>query len=86
MEPIVDHADLIDKLGGNTVVAAEIEGCTRGRISQWKIGNRIPPEYWRDIIRIAAERGHPEITTDWLTDTLRPRQMPGERTDEVAAA
>jgi hypothetical protein len=86
MEPITDHADLIDKLGGNTAVAEQIEGCTAGRVGQWKIGNRIPPEYWPEIIRIADAKGRREITSDWLMTNLRPRQMPGEKANEAAAA
>jgi hypothetical protein len=84
MEPITDHADLIEKLGGQTELASLIEGCTPGRIGQWKIGKRIPPEYWRDIVTIAAAKGHPEITVDWLTDNLRPRKIPGEAATAVA--
>jgi hypothetical protein len=78
MEPIDDHKALIDALGGNKAVSDEIDGCTPVRVGQWKLGNRIPPEYWPDFIRISEAKGFTNITSDWLMNTLRPRAMPGE--------
>ena len=37
-------------------------------ISAWKQRGSIPPAYWREIIRAARRRGHPEITADVLVD------------------
>jgi hypothetical protein len=37
-------------------------------ISAWKQRDSIPATYWRDIIRAARKRGHPEITADLLVD------------------
>src|SRR3954469_23435268 len=37
-------------------------------LSAWKQRGSIPPAYWRDIIRAARRRGHPEITADLLAD------------------
>lgn len=73
MEPITDHRSLIDALGGNTVVASEIADCTPVRVGQWKIGNRIPVEYWPAIIEIAQRKGLADIDSDWLMTTFRPR-------------
>lgn len=87
MEPITDHRSLIDALGGNKAVSDEIEGCLPVRVGQWKIGNRIPPEYWPDIIRIASEKGLSSIDSDWLMNTFKPRAMPSsEASSESAAA
>ncbi|AOR77199.1 hypothetical protein BES08_10895 [Novosphingobium resinovorum] len=68
------HRALIDALGGNTAVANGIEGCTAVRVGQWKIGNRIPVEYWPDIIRMAHAKDLSSISSDWLMNTVRPRQ------------
>jgi hypothetical protein len=37
-------------------------------ISAWKQRGSIPPAYWRDIIRAARQRGHPELTADLLAE------------------
>lgn len=73
MERIEDHRGLIDALGGNKAVSDEIEGCPPVRVGQWKIGNRIPVEYWPDIIRMAEVKELSFITSDWLMMTFRPR-------------
>lgn len=73
MEPST-HRALIDALGGNTAVANGIEGCTPVRVGQWKLGNRIPVEYWPDIIRLAQAKKLRKINSDWLMNTVRPRQ------------
>lgn len=86
MEAIIDHSSLIEALGGNKAVSDEIEGCLPVRVGQWKLGNRIPPEYWSDIIRIAEARGVPEINSDWLMNRLRPRKMPTPAETEADAA
>lgn len=85
METITDHSSLISELGGDTVVAGGLEDCTRGRVQQWRFGNRIPPEYWPGIIRLAEAKGLAFVTSDWLMNTLRPRAMPGERQEASAA-
>ena len=86
METITDHRELLDALGGNKAVSDEIEECTAVRVGQWKLGNRIPPEYWPDIIRIAESKGLDFVTSDWLMNTLRPRQMPRPPEPETEAA
>lgn len=86
MEPIKDHRALIDALGGNKVVSDELGDCTPVRVGQWKLTNRIPPEYWSDIIRIADAKGVPDITSDWLMNAFRPRTMPKSSAAESAAA
>src|SRR5258708_24116512 len=42
-------------------------------ISAWKQRDSIPAAYWRDIIRAARQRGHPEITADLLVDLHAPK-------------
>lgn len=83
MKPITDHRSLIDALGGGAALASKLEGCTAGRVRQWKIGNRIPVEYWPEIIMLAAEADFEGITSDWLMVSIRPREMP---TSQEAAA
>ena len=77
MEPIADHQGLIAKLGGSTVLARKC-GWPLPRVGQWKLNNRIPPEYWAEIITLAANEGLPDITSDWLMVNLPPRK-PSER-------
>lgn len=83
MKSIADHRSLIDALGGNKVLAGNLKDCTPSRVGQWKIGNRIPPEYWTEIITLAEASDLEGIDADWLLATLRPRQMP---TPQDAAA
>ncbi|WP_310530689.1 hypothetical protein [Novosphingobium sp.] len=78
MEPITDHKSLIDGLGGNKIVSEIIPDCTPVRVGQWKIGNRIPVEYWPAVIEGASAKGvldadGQSITSDWLMNTVRPR-------------
>ena len=73
MEPITDHRALIDALGGNKVVSDRLSDCTAVRVGQWKIGNRIPVEYWPGIIEMAEAKGFSIISSDWLMQTNRPR-------------
>ncbi len=73
MQTITDHRGLVDALGGNTAVANALTDCTPVRVGQWKISNRIPPEYWQEIIAAAHSKGLDQITSDWLVATLRPR-------------
>ena len=76
MKSITDHRSLIDALGGNKVLAGNLKDCTPSRVGQWKIGNRIPPEYWPEVIRLAGSAGLDGISADWLVANLRPRLMP----------
>jgi hypothetical protein len=46
-------------------------------ISAWKQRDSIPAAYWRDIIRAARRRGHPEITADLLADLHAPEPSNG---------
>lgn len=79
MKPITDHKSLIDALGGNKVVAGRLTGCTPSRVGQWKIGNRIPVEYWPGVIALAEADQIPGITSDWLMHNIRPREMPSQQ-------
>lgn len=83
MSNITDHRSLIDALGGNKAVAGKLTDCTPGRVGQWKIGNRIPAEYWLEIIALAAEVGVEGIHMTWLATNLPPR---GAKAASEAAA
>lgn len=65
-------ADIFDVMGGTTSMA-RILGVGVSTASEIKRRGRIPAEYWRDIIRAAATRGHGDITAALLTD-LHARQ------------
>lgn len=84
METITDHRSLIDGLGGNKVVADQLTECTPVRVGQWKLGNRIPVEYWPGIIAMAEARNIPDITSDWLMNTVRPRSNSSNSETEAA--
>lgn len=43
-------------------------GVSYPTVSAWKQRGSIPAAYWRDIIRAARRRGHPEITADLLVE------------------
>lgn len=83
MNAVTDHRSLVDALGGNKAVADHLsveigEAVPPVRIGQWKMGNRIPPEYWLALIALAAAKNvradsNEPISTDWLTRTIRPR-------------
>lgn len=86
METIVDHRGLIDALGGNKALADKLPDCTAGRVGQWKIGNRIPAEYWPGVIAASEAAGIEGIDAEWLMTTLRPRQMPSADAAECEPA
>lgn len=86
METITDHRSLINALGGNVAVANALAGCTAVRVGQWKLGNRIPVEYWPGIIALAEARKVPGITSDWLMKNIRARSnSSGSETELVDA-
>lgn len=58
-------ADVFEIMGGTTAMA-RVLAVGVSTASEIKRRGRIPAEYWRDIVRTAAERGHPEITADLL--------------------
>ena len=43
-------------------------GVSYPTVSAWKQRGSIPAAYWRDIIRAARKRNHPEITAELLVD------------------
>lgn len=45
-------------------------------VAAWKQRGSIPAAYWRDIIRAARKRGHPEITADLLVDLHARKREP----------
>ena len=73
MNAVTDHRSLVDALGGNKAVAEGLTDCTAVRVGQWKLGNRIPVEYWEGVIVMAETAKIPEIDSDWLMRTTPPR-------------
>jgi hypothetical protein len=59
--------EIIDALGGNTVVARRI-GKTPSAVSEMKRRGSIPVRYWSEIASLAGERGLKEITVQKLAD------------------
>ena len=57
-------------------------------ISAWTQRGSIPPVYWREIIRAARKRGHPEVTADLLVDlhARKPKQNARGFAEETHAA
>ena len=53
-------------------------GISPPRLSDWKNRNSIPVTYWRDLIRAAQKRGHPEITADLLVELHARSQGTGD--------
>jgi hypothetical protein len=43
-------------------------GISYPTVSAWKQRGSIPAPYWRDVIRAARRRGHPEVTAELLVD------------------
>lgn len=80
MRTITDHAALIDALGGNTAVAEflsdrpDLGDCTAVRVGQWKIGGRIPVEYWPGIIAMSRTKDLAFVDSDWLMNTTPQRK------------
>ncbi len=62
-------------------------GISYPTVSAWKQRGSIPAPYWRDIIRAARRRGHPEVTAELLVD-LHAREetsgVPGFAEEERA--
>lgn len=85
MANFTDHCSLIAALGGAAEVAAAEEVATDlpVNVRAWSARNRIPPEYWPGVIDLAARKGLPAVTSDWLMRTTPARRR---REDEVAAA
>jgi hypothetical protein len=58
-------ADIIDGLGGNSVVSREM-GIKPSAVSEMKRRNSIPPKYWLGLIRLSRSLGKRQITADEL--------------------
>jgi hypothetical protein len=63
------HSKLIDALGGNTKVAAEL-GRDHTTVSRWRV-NGITPRAWPSVARLAAAAGI-KITAEQLEATSPP--------------
>jgi hypothetical protein len=79
--PLKSIADIFDILGGTTSMA-RILGLGVSTASEIKRRGRIPAEYWREIIRAAAMRGHADITAELLSDLHARRREPDGLAEE----
>lgn len=90
MESLSDHASLIGALGGGAKVADGLKDMADApkdvTVRAWAARNRIPPEYWPEIIRLSAEAGLERIDAEWLMKTTPPRQRREEAPSEAEAA
>lgn len=62
---MITAADVIARLGGAPRIAAwcQIEP---NSVQYWRLRGRIPLRYRDDLLRLAAEKGAPEITSEAL--------------------
>jgi len=72
MHSFTDHASLLAVLGGGAEVASGINALPV-TVRAWSARNRIPPEYWPDIIRLSETKGHP-VTAEWLMHSTPARK------------
>jgi hypothetical protein len=52
----MNHADLIDRLGGPTEVSRHL-GRPFQTVRFWRRRSNIPPEYWPEVLDLARLRG-----------------------------
>lgn len=57
-------AEVIDLLGGSTAVS-KVLGNNRSAVKNWRTDG-IPAKFWPALARIAADKGVPGITVDFL--------------------
>ncbi|HEX5183612.1 MAG TPA: hypothetical protein VFW19_10735 [Allosphingosinicella sp.] len=90
MESLTDHASLISALGGGAKVAELLSHLEEPpapkdvTVRAWAARNRIPPEYWPELIRLGREAGR-EVTAEWLMNTMQHRQRPTAEAEAEAA-
>lgn len=65
-------AEVIEKLGGSTALAARLQ-LPATTVASWKNRGSIPPEYWLLLTRLAAEKGVAEITLASLAEMAQAR-------------
>ena len=56
-----------------------------GRAALWRHRNNIPPEYWRDLVLSAFERGLADVTLERLAG-LAARRVPPRPSEDASAA
>ena len=54
--------EVVEKLGGATFIAKQMNKPAMTTVASWKIRGVIPVQYWPGLIKIARQRG-----LDWLT-------------------
>lgn len=89
MESLTDHASLIAALGGGAKIGEGLRDLPDPpkdvTVRAWAARNKIPPEYWPAMIRIAAEAGI-EVTAEWLMKTTPPRRRETIENEAAEAA
>lgn len=68
-----------DDLGGATETNADDLGVKLETLRKWRQRQRIPPEYWLPVVRVAAERGK-SVSIDELAEIAarNPRAVTAE--------
>jgi hypothetical protein len=65
---VFSHNELLDALGGNLAIATT-NGWKPSAVGAWRPRNRIPPDYWPEIICMAASKNLTFVSADWLMKT-----------------
>jgi hypothetical protein len=65
-------ADIVDRLGGYAVVAAEMK-MRPTTVQSWRARNSIPPSDWLAVVELAKRLGVPGVTLDVLAKIAKPR-------------
>lgn len=84
MSNFTDHASLISALGGGSAVGEALNE-KPGTVRAMAARNRIPLEYWPDLIAFAASKGI-SVTAEWLMNSTPPRKRQEIDASQEAAA
>jgi hypothetical protein len=86
---IETHADIITALGGGTKLSRGLEALgrtvDRETVYAWKLRNRIPADYWPDIVEVARRASVTEITLELLANLNAKARRPVAAAAEQAA-
>ncbi len=77
-------ADIFDRLGGVTAVAAMLDS-PLGTVSAWKSRDSIPAEHWSKLIGAAVARGVEGVSYEALARIAAARRKPAAEATGAAA-
>lgn len=63
-------AEIIDRLGGYAVVAAEMK-IRPTTVQSWRTRRSIPPADWLAVVELAERKGVPGVTLDRLAELAK---------------